>query len=380
MPRITSSHLIVLYNMSKQLKELMEKDIDYLTRNNKKVRIFLDVRGMFINIHQREGNQILVKAAKNNSPIYSSSVIKILNGWTSFYKQHRLEVEFVLFAEIGDSKYHAKLLNNKYKITRRIERAKDIPQEEKSIASNYIKSELQKLKTTFAGRGMNVTVLLSNELEIDCAPHFIINHITVNQNAYYNYIFTKDKDLVQTLDENTAIIRKVVKGPYEKITAMNADLKMLKLHCNIDRRLFSCALAMIGDAADSVPGIKGCGPKSAANFLNNYTINSEIDIIEQIIEYCSNNTVPKISPRLNCDEGKKEFITSFKCIDFNTIIKENFDYLNNLITEDYMKINNSCTVYDEELQDKIEWIKKRCMVNHKMFDEMSFYFIANNVK
>ena len=374
--------MIALYNTTKQLKGLFDQSI-VPKLENKSARIFLDVRGMFINIHDAEGNRMLVEDFDRNGHLYSNKIINIINNWSNYFRSKNIDCKFVLFAETGDSVWHENLLENGYKIDRKTRRAKSIPEQERNKGSLYIKNELNNLAKTFNMLGTNVAVILSNQLEIDLAPHFIIKHVDINPDHYYNIIFTKDKDIAQTIDENTIIVRKKVRGDYELIDKENA-YKMLKLDKEIDIQLFSIALSILGDAADSIPGIKGCGEKSVSKFLHEHgenilNIEQGGNIYEKVCLYCKDN-MTQINKFLTKEKVVEDFGISFACIDFDHIIKHNYDYLIETIARKYMAICESESLHEFFKQEKERIFSMRMLNTCGITEEQQYFNLKKGIK
>ena len=377
--------LITLYKTTKELKELFDRVIssNTITVDNK-VRLFLDIRGMFINLHDRPGNLLLVNYYKAGNNIYSNIIVNTINSWFSYFKGKNIDCEIIGFAETGSSEYHEELLENEYKIARKKQRNK-IPESERVIGKKYINEQLKNLQMTFNVIGSQAIVVTSDSLEIDCTTQFI--KTLNNDPKYINFIFTKDKDMCQTLDDNTYIVRKKIRGKYELIDKHSGSM-MLKLTKSIDHRLYSLALSLIGDTADSIHGLKGAGPVLVSNFLESNgkaILNSEGDtILEQMYNHLENNTLDsygvKVKKILEKDDLKTKFDISYKCVDFDNIIECNIEELENSIGKYYNKIIHGKTDDPDTMSGKKSWMTKRFMVKHDCTNELEYAYILNNIK
>ncbi len=143
--------------------------------------------------------------------------------------------------------------------------------------------------------------------EISCAGYEADDVIaTLNQKLKENYqvfIVTGDKDFSQIVDERTKLI-----DPFaEKII----DAGYIKKKYGVTPEQFIDYLAIVGDTADNIPGVKGIGAKGAEKLLNEY---HDLDTI-----YDRVNDMPKSSLKTKLIEGKESAYTSK---DLVTIIKD----------------------------------------------------------
>lgn len=75
-------------------------------------------------------------------------------------------------------------------------------------------------------------------------------------------IFSSDKDILSLVGERVSVISaatKQVYGPAE-----------VKARFGVAPHLMPDLLALAGDASDNIPGVQGCGPKTAAKWLNEF--------------------------------------------------------------------------------------------------------------
>jgi DNA polymerase-1 len=91
------------------------------------------------------------------------------------------------------------------------------------------------------------------------------------------YLITGDKDLLQLADEWVTII-KTDKGGFQEINAKD----VLEVW-GVEPGQIRDYLAMVGDASDNVPGVKGIGPKTAAKLLTEYgTLENIYDHVDEL--------------------------------------------------------------------------------------------------
>ncbi len=91
-------------------------------------------------------------------------------------------------------------------------------------------------------------------------------------------IITADKDLGQVLQEKIVIF-----DPF-KDTLITAESLEAKLGFGIDKLIFYYAL--IGDSSDAIPGVKGIGPKTALELVQQFDslkqLYSDLDLVEKV--------------------------------------------------------------------------------------------------
>ena len=92
------------------------------------------------------------------------------------------------------------------------------------------------------------------------------------------YIVSGDKDLLQLVDERVSMLRPD-KGQYRNIGPTEVTSEY-----GINAEQIVDYLALIGDSADNIPGVKGIGPKTAVKLLQKYTT---LDGIYEHVDECS---------------------------------------------------------------------------------------------
>lgn len=76
------------------------------------------------------------------------------------------------------------------------------------------------------------------------------------------YICSKDKDMLQLLDEHTCT--------FDIKTGQKFDLKAMKHQMQLTPEQFIDVLALQGDASDNIPGVPDVGPKTALQWIQEY--------------------------------------------------------------------------------------------------------------
>ena len=112
---------------------------------------------------------------------------------------------------------------------------------------------------------IGVQVLKSPGVEADD----IIGTLAVKEAAKNNniIILSSDKDLMQLINENIKMLRPITKG------VSNAELydkDLFVKEYKFEPELMADYLALIGDKADNIPGVKGIGEIGAANLISSF--------------------------------------------------------------------------------------------------------------
>lgn len=112
-------------------------------------------------------------------------------------------------------------------------------------------------------RAMGIVVWAMVELEADDALASAATIASNDSRAEKICIWTPDKDLAQCVRGD-----RVVQVDRRSKAVRDADAVRAKF--GVDPELIPDYLALVGDAADGYPGIKGIGPKNAADLLTRY--------------------------------------------------------------------------------------------------------------
>jgi 5'-3' exonuclease len=110
---------------------------------------------------------------------------------------------------------------------------------------------------------MGVTVWPMIELEADDALASAAHIASLDDGVEKVCIWTPDKDLAQCVVDDRVVQVDGRRGVIRNAEAVHAKF-------GVWPSLIPDYLALVGDAADGYPGIRGCGPKSAAALINRY--------------------------------------------------------------------------------------------------------------
>lgn len=75
-------------------------------------------------------------------------------------------------------------------------------------------------------------------------------------------VYSSDKDLLQVVDDNVTVVSTATGRQYDR----NAVIEKF----GIEPKQIPDYLALAGDSSDGIPGLPGCGPKTAAKWLQQY--------------------------------------------------------------------------------------------------------------
>ncbi|HPO49112.1 MAG TPA: 5'-3' exonuclease H3TH domain-containing protein, partial [Spirochaetota bacterium] len=129
-------------------------------------------------------------------------------------------------------------------------------------------------------------------------------------------ILSSDKDLMQLIDKNV-FVYKPEKGGGDFVVA---DEEFVMREVGVRPTQMVDYLALIGDSADNIPGVKGIGPKTAVNLLNEYsTLENIYDNLDKISlkvkeKLINDKETAFLSQRLALIEKNMEF--DFNFVDF----------------------------------------------------------------
>lgn len=115
----------------------------------------------------------------------------------------------------------------------------------------------------------------------------IIGTIAAKMNAYDVTILSSDKDMWQLINDYTKVC--FMKKGITDVTLI--DQAYLKEHMNIEPKQIIDLKALMGDASDNIPGVKGIGEKGALKLLYEYTT---IENIYQNIQHIKGKVKEKL--------------------------------------------------------------------------------------
>ncbi|NUU96787.1 DNA polymerase I [Marinitoga sp. 1138] len=144
------------------------------------------------------------------------------------------------------------------------------------------------------------------------------------------YILSSDKDLMQLIDEKIKMLR-IGRGITDLI---EYDIEKVKERYGFEPKKIQDFLALTGDTADNIPGVKGIGEKTATKLIKEY------GTLEEIYKNVR-NTTKSIQKKLT--EGKDMAFLSKKLVQLITDVELDInweDYIYRGYTEELEKLLN----------------------------------------
>lgn len=125
-------------------------------------------------------------------------------------------------------------------------------------------------------------------------------------------VYTPDKDLLQLIDTHVTVVRS---GPRED---KRYDKKVFEEEFGFPLRHFTDYLALMGDSADNIPGVKGIGPKGAKNLIR------ALGDVETIIRKSGDIANPRAREQVT--EQEEMLLLSKKLVVINRHIPVELDF------------------------------------------------------
>ena len=131
---------------------------------------------------------------------------------------------------------------------------------------------------------LGVKIFVVDNVEADD----VIAHITTlsHYDGWQKVIVSNDKDFYQLCDDETVVFRPVSKTVYNK--------KRIVEELGVHPRNMALARALVGDASDNLPGIKGVGLKTVAKNFEFLSEAKQYDL-DELIDVCRDQEKPKVS-------------------------------------------------------------------------------------
>jgi DNA polymerase-1 len=128
-----------------------------------------------------------------------------------------------------------------------------------------------------------------------------------------SYLCSSDKDLCQLIDETTFVVH-----THKENAILGKEAVVEKYAISPDQ--FIDYLAIVGDSADNIPGIKGMGPKTAATLLNEY------GTLHQLLANAHLLKNKKQAEKIAAESGNAEMSYKLATIDTNLDIPKDLTF------------------------------------------------------
>ena len=198
-----------------------------------------------------------------------------------FVKFKQYKPYFITFYDLGKNKQNT-AISAKYK-QGRSSLSDIIEKDEELLLYKQIKKRyFEEIKKKFTINGVGKVYYLK-DFESDLIPYYVIskNLFESDERHTLNVIISNDKDLLQCCNNNTIMVTNTYKPndvPRLKIECWDYDnavtyiYRKFKQGGSITAKHIPLILALAGDKADNIPGIKGIGPVKAISLIDNFDI------------------------------------------------------------------------------------------------------------
>ncbi len=160
----------------------------------------------------------------------------------------------------------------------------------------------------------NIPIVEVDGVEADDAMGAVAS--LAKKNNIHSYLCSSDKDLCQLVDETTFILY----TNKENLVFKHVDVVN---KYGISANQFIDYLAIVGDASDNIPGIKGLGPKTAAKLLQ------EFGTLENLLQNAHTLANKKLAEKISKERENAEISFKLAKIDTNLDIPQNLSFYEN---------------------------------------------------
>ncbi len=131
---------------------------------------------------------------------------------------------------------------------------------------------------------MGITMVQKDRYEADDLMADIAKNLA--DEAYRIFIVSSDKDLMQVIDDSIHMLR-YEKGSYADVGPTGVEERI-----GVPPDQVTDYLALVGDTADNIPGVRGVGPKTAATLLRSF---GSLSGIYEHLDECPGKTKEKLT-------------------------------------------------------------------------------------
>jgi len=214
--------------------------------------------------------------------------------WKKYANRRGLDFEIFFCSDKGGSVYHTNI-DSQYKANRKIGYV-DLPDYYTDLVN--IRRQNFELAEKLLNKIPCMNVFLLKFLESDFLPYYVIDRHYPDDNIL-NIVLSNDKDVYQAcFGENTFMLYKnrgttflldknTVVGKYLGVDKASQKIKekRVKELREFDMEYLAAMMAIIGDAGDGIPGIKGIGPVAAFKlFQDKEIVNTLIGSPQKLVE------------------------------------------------------------------------------------------------
>ena len=288
-----------------------------------KIRLFVDLRNSIPVFFDEEKVKLLLKDLETAVISFVESTLKFME--YSIIQFNR-PIEFNFFYEIGRSEYHRKL-NKGYKANRHTSYLILSPDEIKQASDLNVKC-FETIYETLQNVA-NTAVYRLQYFEADFIPHYISREYPEEKTL--NIILSNDKDMFQslTLNHDTILFKKDFRKKETRVITfdnMYQEISKSDITIESEHNFIADLLAVCGDEADGVQGIKGVGYVSALRLYSALKTPLEkileIDDIDKIKELSEVEIKGRLNTTLKKILESKDLVeVNRKQVDYDIISK-----------------------------------------------------------
>lgn len=231
-----------------------------LINNPTNINLFIDLKNVLKGIYMKHAVENIVESTRRAKYV-DTSIFSSLITFISFHKiwahKRGVNVNFFVFFESGHSVYHLNI-DKTYKCSRKIASVYGVDVSYQEEFFQILHANLQLIEKACNGLP-KVYVLRLHNLECDFLPYYLLTRAAFGKNTnQLNMIYSNDKDMWQTVNNNTFAFSKNGKVK-TLITPDGLMTRFLKRQCDIDNSYFTMAKAIWGDSGDDIDGVQGVG-------------------------------------------------------------------------------------------------------------------------
>ena len=300
-----------------------------------KIRLFIDLRNSIPVFFDEEKVKLLLRDLETAVISFVESTLKFME--YSIIQFNR-EVEFNFFYEIGRSEYHRKL-NKGYKANRHSSYLILSPDEVKQASDLNIKC-FETIYETLQNAA-NTSVYRLQYFEADFIPHYISREFPEEKTL--NIILSNDKDMFQslTLNHDTILFKKDFRKKETRVITfdnMYQEISKAEIPVESDHNFIADLLAVCGDAADGVEGIKGIGYISALKLYSALKLP-----LKEILEI---NDIDKLKESCDVEIKGRMLTTLKKILDSKDLVEINRKQVDYDIIGDNIPFNTKKSIHE----------------------------------
>ena len=300
-----------------------------------KIRLFIDLRNSIPVFFDEEKVKLLLRDLETAVISFVESTLKFME--YSIIQFNR-EVEFNFFYEIGRSEYHRKL-NKGYKANRHSSYLILSPDEVKQASDLNIKC-FETIYETLQNAA-NTSVYRLQYFEADFIPHYISREFPEEKTL--NIILSNDKDMFQslTLNHDTILFKKDFRKKETRVITfdnMYQEISKAEIPVESDHNFIADLLAVCGDAADGVEGIKGIGYISALKLYSALKLP-----LKEILEI---NDIDKLKELCDVEIKGRMLTTLKKILDSKDLVEINRKQVDYDIIGDNIPFNTKKSIHE----------------------------------